>query len=137
MADRPQRIVIIDDVVSIRATLRVFLDATPGLEVVAEADNAVDGSRVVAATRPDLIVLDLNLGEGMSGQELLPLLRQDCPAARIVVLSAYADSAIRDEVLALGADAFVPKEDIGQVVQSVRALAGVVERDSSGPEKPL
>ena len=117
------RTVLIDDVASIRTTLRRFLDASPGIDVVGEADNATEGSKLVASTHPDLVLLDLNLGDGVSGQELVPQFREDFPSMRIVVVSAYADQIIQREVLGLGADLFVPKQDIAQVVRAVRDIA--------------
>jgi len=46
---------------------------------------------------------------------------------RIVVVSAYADQIIQREVLGLGADLFVPKQDIAQVVRAVRKIASSME----------
>jgi len=124
---RPVRTVVIDDVASIRTTLRRFLDAGTGIHVVGEADNATDGSTLVAAMQPDLVLVDLNLGDGLSGQELVPVLRERFPSMWIVVVSAYADPVIQREVLGLGADLFVPKQDIAQVVRAVREIAGLMK----------
>ena len=70
--EQPVRIVLADDHSVLRSGLRLLLDAEPGFEVVAEANNAQDAARYVRGHRPDVLILDLNMPGG-SGLELIPL----------------------------------------------------------------
>ena len=57
----PIRLVIADDHAVVRTGLRLLLDAEEGLAVVAEAGEIDTAKRMVAAHRPDVLVLDLNM----------------------------------------------------------------------------
>ena len=98
-------ILVCDDEPSLRELVRAVLG--PQYEFV-EAD---DGQRALALARelrPDLIVLDLML-PGMSGIEVLDVLRGDPALASIPVIVVTAWSHAEASALVAGADRFVPK----------------------------
>ena len=98
-------ILVCDDEPSLRELVRAVLG--PRYSFV-EAD---DGPRALALARelhPDLIVLDLML-PGMSGIEVLDLLRQDPEIASIPVVVVTAWSHAEASAVGAGADRFVPK----------------------------
>lgn len=82
------RIVVIDDHPVVREGLVASLEDDAGFEVVGEAGSAEEALRLVAATRPDVVLLDLEL-PGMSGLEAIPALREAHPGAGLLVLTAY------------------------------------------------
>src|SRR5690242_667335 len=103
----PLRVVLVDDVDDLRLLLRTLFEPYPGIEVVGEAGNGEDAVAVVAATQPDLVVLDLSMPV-LDGVSALPRLRRAAPAARVVVLSAIPPSA-DPGAMAAGAVAYVQK----------------------------
>jgi DNA-binding NarL/FixJ family response regulator len=126
MQTRTVRVVVVDDMRDTRGTIAEFLHATNGIDVVGAAGDQVEASRLVNEKQPDLIVLDLDFDQGISGTDLLPLLREDCPAAKILTLSAYDDAELERQSLEIGADVFIHKENMREVIDFVRALAADV-----------
>lgn len=122
MADRI-RLVLADDHVVVRHGLRLVLEAEPDLEVVAEAGTVDETLRKVRAIRPDVLVLDLNLGDE-SSLGSIPRLREDTPETRIVVLTMQSEPAFAREALQSGASGYVLKEAADdELVDAVRAAA--------------
>ena len=119
----PITIVIADDHQVIRAALRFFLSQQDGFEVVGEAGDVATTERRVAAFRPRVLILDLN----MPGEPTLPAIygiRQSAPETRIVVLTMETDPASAREALQAGAVGYVLKEGADtELVQAVRLAA--------------
>ena len=86
-----RRALIVDDEDDARATLRKLLDAHPQVEIVGEADSAVDAIAQFHAHRPDLIFLDVQMPK-RDGFSLLPELR---PVPDIVFTTAYSTFALK------------------------------------------
>jgi len=109
-SDDPQiRILIVDDHRIFVAALRVLLENEPGFEVVGEARNreeALDAAR----SQPDVILLDLDLGEE-SGAELLPDLMKTASKSRVLLLTGVVDSDLHLRTICLGAVGIVHKLD--------------------------
>jgi DNA-binding NarL/FixJ family response regulator len=119
------RVVLVDDVPELRLVVRLTLEDDPGIEVVGEASNGRDGVRVVQETRPDLVLLDLSMPD-MDGLEAIPLMREQAPMARVVVLSGHEAGRISLEALDQGASRYVNKASglatIPKVVHEVAQL---------------
>jgi two-component system, OmpR family, KDP operon response regulator KdpE len=98
-------VLVVDDEPPIRRLLRTTLTAD-GCRVV-EADNAMTALRLLAAEKPDLVILDLGLPD-KSGLDLIPQIRKTSPVP-IIVLSARHDERSKVEALDLGADDYVGK----------------------------
>jgi two-component system response regulator NreC len=119
----PTRIVLADDHAVVRSGLRFVLEAEADFEVVAEAGTVEDTLRKVRAIRPDVLVLDLNMGHE-SSLEQIPQIRQDTPTTAIVVLTMQNDPAFARQALQSGAAAYVLKEAADdELVQAVRLAA--------------
>jgi two-component system response regulator NreC len=101
------------------------LDSEPGIEVVAESSNLTDVRRYVAGHHPDVLVLDLNLPEGLS-LNAIPDLRAEFPATQIVILTMQNEPAYARQALGAGALGYVLKEAAeSELVDAVlRAAAG-------------
>jgi two-component system nitrate/nitrite response regulator NarL len=107
------RVLLVDDQSSVRLLERVMLERDGRAVVVAEA---ADGQEAVAAAtreRPDAIVIDLDM-PGVSGLDALPLLLEVCPESVVIVLSSLPESEYGPKVAALGASAFVPKQQLAR-----------------------
>jgi two-component system, NarL family, response regulator NreC len=114
------RLVVADDHAVVRAGLRMLLDAEDDFSVVAEAGEIERARRMVAAHRPDVLVLDLN----MPGPPSLPAIPELAQQTAVVVLTMQNDPAFAREALQLGALGYVLKESAdAELVQAIRLAA--------------
>src|SRR3977135_1988124 len=114
------KILVIDDHVLIRESLRGVLRELKPEAAIVEATDAQEAMRVVLE-HPDLalVLLDLNLPD-RDGFQVLAELRKRHPTIPIVVLSGHHDRANVVRALDLGASGFIPKTAQRQV--PVRAI---------------
>jgi two-component system response regulator NreC len=118
------RIVLSDDHVVVRRGLRFVLEAEEGFEVIAEAGTVEETLRKVRAIRPEVLVLDLNLGTE-SSLDAIPQIRAATPGTAIVVLTMQNEPAFARQALQSGASAYVLKEAADdELVEAVRVAAG-------------
>jgi two-component system response regulator NreC len=119
----PITIAIADDHQVVRAALRLFLGQQEGFEVVAEAGDVATTERRVAAFRPSVLILDLNM-PGEPTLSAISKLRESAPETRIVVLTMETDPAAARNALQAGALGYVLKEGADtELVQAVRLAA--------------
>ena len=112
-----------DDHEIVRAGLRLLLDAEPGFAVVSEAGDVALTERRVAAHRPRVLVLDVNMPDG-SSLPAIPRLRAASPQTNIVMLTMHNDPELAREALRAGATGFVLKESAKEeLIQAVRLAA--------------
>lgn len=121
--DDRTRIVLADDHVVVRRGLRLILEHVEGLEVIAEAGDVEETTRKVRAIRPEVLVLDLNMG-GESSLGAIPRIREDSPGTAVVVLTMQNEPGFAREALQAGASAYVLKESADdELVEAVQAAA--------------
>src|SRR5438046_2546546 len=116
-------IVLADDHPLVRQGLRGALEAEPAFAIVAETGDGLETVRLVEHLQPDVLVLDLMM-PGLTGLDILPIVRQRSPRTRIVVLSMYANEDFVLQALKNGAIAYVLKGcDPAHAVEAVRRAA--------------
>ena len=112
------RLLLVDDHTLFRTGLRLIVQDHPRVGVIAEAGSIAEACALPAGDT-DLVLLDIQL-PGMNGLEGMRPLRQACPWARIVLVSASVAPDAIHEARARGADGFLPKsasaEDILQAI---------------------
>ena len=116
------RVVVADDHPMWRdAVSRDLVDA--GFTVVATADDGPSAVRRTVATRPDVLVLDLNL-PGLRGDQVCSALRQSGVGSRVLVLSASAEQRDVLEAVKAGATGYLLKSaSRAEFLQAVRDTA--------------
>jgi two-component system chemotaxis response regulator CheB len=108
----PVRVVVVDDSVVIRRVLTDLLASDPAIEVVATAANGRIGLEKIRATKPDIVILDIEMPV-MDGLSTLPPLRNefpDLPVLMFSTLTTRGGSATLD-ALALGATDYLTKPE--------------------------
>lgn len=138
-------VMLVDDHALIRQGLRRAIELTDDLVVVAEAASRSEGLALDRAYRPDVLVVDISLGDG-SGIDLVRQVREVRPYAGLVVLTMYDGDEHLLEALDAGASAFVLKQAAtSELVEAVRrsassprsfsadGLAGAMRRRMQGP----
>ncbi len=116
-------VLLVDDHELIRQGLRRAFERDGDFEVVGEAGTLADARRLLALTRPDVVILDIRLPDG-NGLEAARKLRAERDELGIVVLTMYAGDEQLFEALEAGASAFVPKNSPSEdVVAAARHAA--------------
>lgn len=103
------KVLVIEDHPIVRDGCRRICSRRPDLTTV-DVATAEEGLVANRDFKPDVIILDIGLGE-MSGFDILPQLRAENPAARIVVFSMYEAARFVTRALDLGANGYVTKND--------------------------
>jgi two-component system LytT family response regulator len=86
------RVLVVDDEAPARSKILRFLEGDPEVEVVGEASNGPEAVEKIAAAKPDLVYLDIQM-PGMDGFEVIGALAP--PVPRIVFVTAYDQYAIQ------------------------------------------
>jgi DNA-binding NarL/FixJ family response regulator len=107
----PNRILIVDDHPSFRATVRTLLLAD-GFDVVGEAEDGRSALEAVERLQPDLVLLDVQLPDMDGFTVANELLRRNGIAPKIVLTSSHDESDFGPIVARCGAAAFVPKGEL-------------------------
>lgn len=117
----PVRVVLVDDHDLVREGLvRLLTAVDEGIVVVGEAAGVGDALEEVAKHEPDLVLLDLRLGEGW-GLEVAERLRAAGNGVAILVLSAQTSASTLRSALAAGADGFLLKSISGaELAEGIR-----------------
>ncbi len=120
------RIFLLDDHELVRRGIRDLLGQEDGLDVVGEAASAAEALARVPATRPDVALLDVRLGdpEGPSGIEVCREIRSVHPEVACVMLTSFADDEALFASLMAGACGYLLKQVRGQdLVRGLRRVA--------------
>lgn len=125
------KVLVVDDHLVVRQGIRDVLATEEDISIL-EAQSSDDALELWACERPDLVILDLNLGDS-SGLELLRRLIQSDKTAKVLILSMYFERAYAASALQAGARGYVSKnarpEELVDAVRQVGNGGRYVERD--------
>jgi two-component system, chemotaxis family, protein-glutamate methylesterase/glutaminase len=110
VGERELKVLVVDDSAINRRSLADIVGAIPSVRVVGKAANGEEALRLVYATEPDLITLDLEMPR-MDGFTFLRILMARRPVP-VLVVSSYSQKENVFKALELGALDFVAKPDI-------------------------
>lgn len=117
------RVVVADDHSLVREGLRSLLSVVDGLELVDAVSSAGDAVRATVTSRPDVLVLDINMPDG-SGIEVARELQRVAPDVAILMLTMYDDDDSVFAAMRAGAKGYVLKgADPEDVVRAIQAVA--------------
>lgn len=115
-------LVLIDDHAVVRAGLRLLLEQQPGMRVCGEAASMAEA--LTLTCEPDAILLDLLLGEDISGAAVVAAATARFPGVPVLVLSMVDSLPVIDTVFAAGARGYILKDAAAdELVEAVRAVA--------------
>lgn len=109
MTDRAISVFLVDDHAVIRSGLRALLDTTERIRVVGEAGTAAEALPRVAASRPDVVVIDVQLPDG-PGYELCVAIRSARPETACLMLTSFADDEALFGSIRAGAAGYLLKQ---------------------------
>ncbi|MGW2330857.1 response regulator [Streptomyces sp. NPDC001700] len=121
-ATPPIRLLLCDDHAVVRAGLLALLSSTAGIEVVGEAGSGEEALAMAARVRPDVVLMDLQLGDGMDGVEATRRLATgplatgagaaaEEPAPRVLVLTMFDTDADIARAIEAGATGYLLKAE--------------------------
>ncbi|HEY2981353.1 MAG TPA: response regulator transcription factor [Anaerolineales bacterium] len=117
-------VMMVDDHIVVRAGLRMLIECNPRMKVVGEAGKGSDALALAARERPDVILLDLVLGEE-TGADLIPGLLEASEESRILILTALHDEDEHRRAVRMGAMGVLIKEASMEVM--IKAIEKVYE----------
>jgi two-component system, NarL family, response regulator DevR len=129
------RVLIVDDHEMVRIGLKAILQAEPDLQVVGETGLGAEVAGLVAARRPDLVLLDARLPD-TSGPEVCRQLRRSHPEIPVLILSSYTDDDLVEECVQAGARGYVVKDierlRLGESIRTVHGGQAVLTPQVAG-----
>jgi two-component system, cell cycle response regulator len=131
--DRALRVLLVDDVDTVRKLLRLSLEGS-GVEIVGEAGNGAEAVDVALATRPDLVIMDWNMPvvDGIQGTRAV---LEALPETTVVAFSSTDDPRIHRALIEAGAVGNFDKGDLGPLLEFVVGRA-VPRRGQPGDAAP-
>lgn len=116
-------VVLVDDHAVVRGALKALLDGQEDLEVIGEAGSLAAAREAVADLAPRVLVLDVNLPDGLAVDEL-PELRRASADTEIVLLTMERDLTLARRALDAGAKGYLFKDAAHlELIEAVRAAA--------------
>ena len=116
-------VVVIDDHQTIAQLLADFVDRHEGFQCVGTSYSGTEGIRLIEDHKPDLVILDLQLGD-VSGLEVLERIKNHRPEPKILIFSALVNEALVGFTLRSKIDAFVekgvPMEQLTDALERIR-----------------
>jgi two-component system, NarL family, response regulator DevR len=116
---------LLDDHELVRAGVRDFLEAEPGIRVIGEAATAAAALTRIPALHPDVAILDVRLPDG-DGVSVCRELRALAPEVACLILTSSADERVLSNAALAGAAGYVLKQIRGT------DLIGAVRRAAAG-----
>jgi len=145
----PTRVVLVDDHGIVRAGLRRLIAETDDFDVVGEAGTLRDAIETIEVKRPDIVVLDITLGDDDSLAAMPDILKK-ARDAKILILSMHDDAEHVQHAFGVGVHGYLLKESaetdlvdalrtLGRGERYVHPTLGVrlAQAALRGPEDPL
>lgn len=124
MPPEKSRVFIVDDHPMMRVGLAAMVSAEADLVCVGEAASGADALKLVPATAPHLVLMDLVMPQ-MDGIAAMTALRKQLPHTRFVVLTSLVDAATIKRAIAAGASGYLVKTASPQeMVSMIRSTLG-------------
>jgi DNA-binding NarL/FixJ family response regulator len=123
-----KRIVIVDDHPIMRDGIAQLIDQQADLQVSGCASSAAEALDVLNAAVPDLVLVDISLAAGMSGIDLIKIVRKRQARLPVLVLSMHAEDLYAERAIRAGARGYVMKHASAETLLAAirRVLEGKV-----------
>ncbi|CAG0984526.1 Protein-glutamate methylesterase/protein-glutamine glutaminase [Anaerolineae bacterium] len=104
------RVLVVDDSPTTREAITAILHSEPGIQVIGEAADGLQGVELAAQLKPDVITMDINM-PGMNGHDATKAIMAKTPTPIVVVTTITRQEMIRDglDILLAGALEIVQK----------------------------
>ena len=121
----PIRVFVFEDDWMCREAIQSVIERAGGIEVVGAAARAAHATEEVAASKPDVILMDIRLQGDINGIQATEVLTQRCPEARIVIFTSFPDPDTLNAAILAGAAGYLLKEETSNpdiLIQAIREV---------------
>lgn len=116
------RVMIADDHTIVRTGASLLINSEADMEVVGETEDGAKVLDMARSLRPDVLVLDISM-PGISGIELVPVLRKAVPSMQITLFSMHRREMLLQQALEQGALGYVLKGSaVENLISAIRAV---------------
>jgi len=119
-------IIIVDDHKMFRMGIKLMLAEYEDIEVVGEASNGNELLQMLEKTKPDLVLLDIIMPDGMDGIETARRLNNNYPDIKILMLSSENSRDVINELINIGINGFISKKACDGGAELANAIRSVV-----------
>jgi DNA-binding NarL/FixJ family response regulator len=119
----PIRVLLADDHAVVRAGYRFLMENAADIAVIGEATSGEEAIAAYAASRPDVLVLDISM-PGIGGMETIRRLKSQFPGVRILMCSMHENPVMIERALQAGACGYISKNSSPEaLITAVRRIA--------------
>jgi DNA-binding NarL/FixJ family response regulator len=116
------RILAVDDHPIVRRGIAGLLSIQPDMTLVGEASDGREAIQLFRMHRPDVTLMDLQM-PGMNGVDALIAIRNECPEAKVIVLTTYAGDVQIMRAMRAGAQAYLLKNTLHkELLETIRGI---------------
>jgi DNA-binding NarL/FixJ family response regulator len=116
------RILAVDDHPIVRRGIAGLLSIQPDMTLVGEASDGREAIQLFRMHRPDVTLMDLQM-PGMNGVDALIAIRNECPEAKVIVLTTYAGDVQIMRAIRAGAQAYLLKNTLHkELLETIRRI---------------
>lgn len=114
------KILIVDDHQALREGLKVILQLEPDFSIIGEAEDGDQAIKMAGALTPDVIIMDMDLGE-MHGIQVTERILDRQPDICVIGFSMHADPDLAEAMHKAGAKSYLTKSDApDQLISAIR-----------------
>ena len=120
------KVLIVDDLSSIREFLKINLSSEPDIEVVGLADNGKGAITQVEEHQPDIILMDINMPGAIDGLQATERIVKRFPKSKVLLLTSQDDRTQLDRALKAGSRGYILKNT------SIKDIANIIRLAEKG-----
>jgi DNA-binding NarL/FixJ family response regulator len=113
---------IVDDHAVLRQALRLLLETTREVQVIAEATNGREAVEVAERTHPDVVLMDMAM-PALNGLEATRQITKRVPNARVLILTGYLEEDHVLTAVRMGASGYcIKRSDVAELLEAIRTV---------------
>jgi DNA-binding NarL/FixJ family response regulator len=125
------RVLIAEDHTLVSQGLEVMLSMVEDIKLVGVVDSGQSAIAKAIAERPDVVLMDVNLGAAMNGIEATRAIKEKTPDTKVLILTMFTDPSTVAEAVKAGADGYLSKgasrESMEQAIRDVAEGRSVLD----------
>lgn len=119
------KVTIVDDNADVSAALEKIISGTEGFELNGSYSDAQEAIVLIPLIKPDLVLIDINLGNGESGIDCIRKLKPDYPELLFMIFTVLEDDDKIFEAFCAGANGYILKRT--SPMELLRAMREMLE----------